>query len=123
MTDGIFKARNKHAFLWKEPLKEEFTTKLNEKLLVMLTRLCRALCLLLIKIPMSLPFAIAAIVWNGLFALFFYALGRREDARDFMNDTGKMFKRFWEGIKLEFSAKEILKDYYEMAQRLHDKRA
>jgi hypothetical protein len=97
--------------------------KLNEKLLVMLTRLCRALCLLLIKIPMSLPFAIAAIVWNGLFALFFYALGRREDARDFMNDTGKMFKRFWEGIKLEFSAKEILKDYYEMAQRLHDKRA
>lgn len=97
--------------------------KLEEKLLVMLTRLCRALCLLLIKIPMSLPFAIAAIVWNGLFALFFYALGRREDARDFMNDTGKMFKRFWEGIKLEFSAKEILKDYYEMAQRLHDKRA
>lgn len=97
--------------------------KLNEKLLVMLTRLCRALCLLLIKIPMSLPFAIAAIAWNGLFALFFYALGRREDARDFMNDTGKMFKRFWEGIKLEFSAKEILKDYYEMAQRLHDKRA
>lgn len=97
--------------------------KLNEKLLVMLTRLCRALCLLLIKIPMSLPFAIAAIVWNGLFALFFYARGRREDARDFMNDTGKMFKRFWEGIKLEFSAKEILKDYYEMAQRLHDKRA
>nr|DAG29853.1 MAG TPA: hypothetical protein [Caudoviricetes sp.] len=97
--------------------------KLNEKLLVMLTRLCRALCLLLIKIPMSLPFAIAAIVWNGLFALFFYALGRHEDARDFTNDTGKMFKRFLEGIKLEFSAKEILNDYYEMAQRLHDKRA
>ena len=51
--------------------------KLNEKLLVMLTRLCKALCLLLIQIPMSLPYAIAAIVWNGLCALFFYALGRR----------------------------------------------
>ena len=97
--------------------------KLNEKLLVMLTRLCKALCLLLIQIPISLPYAIAAIVWNGLLALFFYALGRREDARDFMNDTGKMFKRFWEGIKLEFSAKEILNDCCEMAQRLHDKRA
>lgn len=97
--------------------------KLNEKLLVMLTRLCKALCLLFIQIPISLPYAIAAIVWNGLFALFFYALGHREDARDFMNDTGKMFKRFWEGIKLEFSAKEILNDCCEMAQRLHDKRA
>ena len=94
--------------------------KLNEKLLVMLTRLCRALCLLLIKIPMSLPFAIAAIVWNGLFALFFYALGRREDARYLMNCVSKMFKRCWESIKLEFSAKEILKDYYEMDRNLNE---
>lgn len=97
--------------------------KLNEKLLVMLTRLRKAFCLLLIQIPISLPFAIFTVVWNGLFALFFYAVGRREDARNFMNDTGKRFKRFWEGIKLEFSAKEILNDCCEMAQRLHDKRA
>ena len=94
--------------------------KLNEKLLVMLTRLCRALCLLLIKIPMSLPFAIAAIVWNGLFALFFYALGEREDARYLMNYISKLFTIAWESIKAEFSAKEILKDYYKMDRRLNE---
>lgn len=97
--------------------------KLDEKLLVMLVWLRNASSLLLIRIPLALPFMIAAIVWNGLFALFFYALGRREDARDCMNDTGKMLTTAWESIKLEFSAKEILNNYYEMDQRLHDKRA
>lgn len=88
--------------------------KLKEKLVVLLIRLRNALTLLLIRIPMALPFAIFAIVWNGLLALFFRALGSREDARDFMNVTGRMFKTMWEGIKPQFSAKEILKDYYDM---------
>ena len=94
--------------------------KLNEKPLVMLTRLCRALCLLLIKIPMSLPFAIAAIVWCGLFAPLGYALGEREDARYLMNYISKLFTIAWESIKVEFSAKEILKDYYKMDRRLNE---
>lgn len=94
--------------------------KLKEKLLVMLIWLRDALSLLLIRIPMALPFAIFAIVWNGLFALFFYALGSREDARDLMNSMGEKFKRCWESIKVEFSAKEILKDYYKMDRRLNE---
>lgn len=40
-----------------------------------------------------------------------------------MNCISKTFTTCWEGIKLEFSAKEILNDCCEMAQRLHDKRA
>ena len=94
--------------------------KLDEKLLVMLIWLRNALSLLLIRIHLALPFVIAAIVLNGLFALFFYALGRREDARDFMNCTSKMFTSAWESIKLEFSAKEILNDYHEMDRRLNE---
>lgn len=94
--------------------------KLDEKLLVMLIWLRNALSLLLIRIPLALPFVIFTVVWNGLFALFFYALGRREDARDFMNCISKMFTSAWESIKLEFSAKEILNDYYEMDRRLNE---
>lgn len=94
--------------------------KLKEKLVVMLIWLRDALSLLLIRIPMALPFVIFAIVQNGLLALLFCALGSREDARDFMNGTGKMFKRCWESIKLEFSAKEILNDYHEMVRNLHE---
>ncbi len=94
--------------------------KLNEKRFVTMRRLCIALSLLLIRIPLALPFAIFAIVRNGLLALFFCALGSREDAREFMNGTGKIFKICWESIKLEFSAKEILKDCYEMDRRLNE---
>lgn len=94
--------------------------KLEEKLFVMLIWLRNALSLLLIRIPMALPFAIFAIVWYGLFALLGYAIGYREDARYLMNCVSKMFKRCWESIKLEFSAKEILKDYYEMDRNLNE---
>ena len=37
-----------------------------------------------------------------------------------MNCISKMFTIAWEGIKLEFSAKEILNDYYEMDRRLNE---
>ena len=94
--------------------------KLDEKLLVMLIWLRNALSLLLIRIPLALPFVIAAIVLNGMFALFCYALGRREDARDFMTCISKLFTICWEGIKLEFSAKEILNDYYEMDRSINE---
>ena len=94
--------------------------KLYEKLLVMLIWLRNALSLLIIRIPLALPFLIFEVVWNGLFALFFYALGRREDARDFMNCTSKTFTTAWESIKLEFSAKEILNNYYEMDRHLNE---
>ena len=81
--------------------------KLTKKLIVLLIRL-------------ALPFAIFAIVWNGLLALFFRALGSREDARDFMNASSRMFKTVWTGIKREFSAKEILKDYYDVDRYLNE---
>lgn len=120
LADGIFKARNKHSFLWKEPLKEEFMMKLNEKLLVMIVWLRNALSLLLIRIPMALPFAILEVVWCGLFALLAYALGKREDARYFMNCISKMFTIAWESTKLEFSVKEILNDYCEIYRKLYE---
>ena len=90
--------------------------KLNEKLLVMLIWLRNALSLLLVRIPLALPFAIFEVVWCGLFALLAKAIGDRENARYFMNCISKMFTTCWEGIKLEFSAKEILNDCCEMAQ-------
>lgn len=88
--------------------------KLEEKLFVMLIWLRNASSLLLIRIPLALPFAILEVVWCGLFALLGYALGKREDARYFMTCISKMFTIAWEGIKLEFSSKEILKDYYKL---------
>lgn len=94
--------------------------KLNEKLIVMLTWLRNALSLLLIRIPLALPFVIFEVVWCGLFAPLGYALGEREDARYLMNYIRKLFMIAWEGIKLEFSAKEILKDYYKMDRRLNE---
>lgn len=97
--------------------------KLNEKLLVMLIWLRNALSLLLIRIPIALPLAIFGVVLCGLFALLDQAIGDRENARYFMNCISKPFTTCWEGIKLEFSAKEILNDYHEMDRRLHDKRA
>ena len=96
--------------------------KLYEKLFVMLIWLRNALSLLLIRIPMALPFAIFGVVLCGLFALLDQAIGDRENARCFMNCISKTFTTCWESIKLEFSAKEILNDCCEMAQRLHDKR-
>ena len=94
--------------------------KLDEKLLVMLIWLRNALSLLLIRIPLALPFVIFAVVWFGLFALLSHAIGDRENERYFMNCISKMFTTAWESIKLEFSAKEILKDYYEMDRRLNE---
>lgn len=94
--------------------------KLNEKLSVMLIWLRNALSLLLIRIPLALPFLIFAVVWNGLLALLSYALGDRENARYFMNFISKMFTSAWESIKLEFSAKEILNDYHEMDRHLKE---
>ena len=88
--------------------------KLDEKLFVMLMWIRNALSLLLISIPLALPFAIFGVVWYGLFALLAQAIGDRENARYFMNCISKTFTTCWEGIKLEFSAKEILNDYYEM---------
>lgn len=94
--------------------------KLNEKLLVMIVWLRNALSLLLIRIPMALPFAILEVVWCGLFALLVYALGDREGARYFMNSISKMFTTAWESIKLEFSVKEILNDYCEIGRKLYE---
>ena len=94
--------------------------KLNEKLLVMLIWLRNALSLLLIRIPMALPFAIFGVVWCGLFALLAKAIGDRENARYFMNCISKMFTTCWESIKLEFSVKEILNDYCEMDRHLNE---
>ena len=94
--------------------------KLNEKLIVMLTWLRNALGLLLIRIPLALPFVIFEVVWCGLFASLGYALGKREDARYLMNYISKLFTIAWESIKLEFSAKEILKDYYKMDRLLNE---
>lgn len=94
--------------------------KLKEKLVVMLIRLRNALTLLLIRIPLIIPLALFVVVWNGLLALFFRALGSREDARDFMNATGRSFKAMWEGIKSQFSAKEILDDYYDAKRYLNE---
>lgn len=94
--------------------------KLNEKLSVMMIWLRNALSLLLIRIPLALPFLIFAVVWNGLLALLSYALGDRENARYFMNFISKMFTSAWESIKLEFSAKEILNDYHEMDRHLKE---
>ena len=94
--------------------------KLNEKLIVMLIRLRNALSLLFIRIPLVLPLMLFVFVRHGLFALFFYVLGDREDARYFMNYTSKMLKTAWENIKLEFSSKKILKDYYEMDRYLNE---
>ena len=94
--------------------------KLEEKLFVMLVWLRNALSLLLIRIPLALPFAIFEVVWCGLFALLAQAIGDRENARYFMNFISKMFTTCWEGTKLEFSAKEILNDYYEMDRRLNE---
>lgn len=94
--------------------------KLKEKLVVMPIMLRNALTLLLIRIPLVAPLALFVVVWNGLFALFFRALGSREDARDFMNTTGRMFKAMWESIKPQFSAKEILEDYYDMYRYLNE---
>ena len=94
--------------------------KLEEKLFVMLVRLRNVLSLLLIRIPLALPFAIFGVVWCGLFALLSHAIGDRENERYFMNCISKMFTSAWESIKLEFSAKEILNDYYEMDRRLNE---
>ena len=94
--------------------------KLNEKLLVMLIWLRNALSLLLIRIPLALPFAIFGVVLCGLFALLSQALGDRENARYFTNCISKMFTTCWESIKLEFSAKEILNDYYEMDRTIKE---
>ena len=94
--------------------------KLDEKLLVMLIWLRNALSLLLIRIPLALPFVIFSVVWFGLFALLGHAIGDRENERYFMNCISKMFTSALESIKLEFSAKEILKDYYEMGRRLNE---
>ena len=94
--------------------------KLDEKLFVMLIWLRNALSLLLIRIPLALPFAILEVVWCGLFALLGYAVGKREDARYFMNCISKMFTIAWQGIKLEFCSKEILKDYYKLDRYLNE---
>lgn len=48
--------------------------KLNEKLIVMLTWLRKALSLLLIRIPLELRFVIFGVVWCGLFALLAQAI-------------------------------------------------
>ena len=94
--------------------------KLTEKLVVMLIMLRNALTLSLIRIPLVTPLVLFVVVWNGLLALFFRALGSREDARDCMHMTGRMFKTMWEGIKPEFSAKEILKNYYDVDRYLNE---
>lgn len=94
--------------------------KLDEKLFVMLIWLRNALSLLLIRIPLALPFAIFGVVLCGLFALLSYAIGDRENTRYFMNCINKTFTIAWEGIKLEFSAKEILNDYYEMDRHIKE---
>ena len=94
--------------------------KLYEKLFVMLIWLRNALSLLLIRIPMALPFAIFGVVWCGLFALLAQAIGDRENARYFMNYISKMFTTCWEGIKQEFSAKEILNYCCEMDRHLNE---
>lgn len=94
--------------------------KLTEKLIVMLIRLRNALSLLFIRIPMALPLMLFTSVWNGLLALFCYVRGDREDARYCMNYTNKILKTAWEGIKLEFSAKEILNDYREKDRHLNE---
>ena len=94
--------------------------KLDEKLFVMLIWLRNVLSLLLISIPLALPFAIFGVVLCGLFALLAKAIGDRENARYFMNCISKTFTTCLEGIKLEFSAKEILNYYYEMDRLIND---
>lgn len=94
--------------------------KLTEKLIVMLIWLRDALSLLLIRIPLAFPLILYVFVRNGLLALFCCVLGDREDARYFMNGTSKMFKTMWESIKLEFSSKKILNDYYEVDRYLNE---
>ena len=94
--------------------------KLKEKLIVMLIRLRTALSLLLIRIPLALPLILFIAVRNWLLALFCYALGDREDARYCTNCISKVFTIAWERIKLEFSAKEILNDYYEVERHLNE---
>ena len=94
--------------------------KLDEKLFVMLIWLRNALILLLVRIPLALPFAIVEVVWCGLFALLAQAIGDRENARYFMNCISKMFTTCWESTKLEFSSKEILNYYYEMDRTINE---
>ena len=94
--------------------------KLDEKLFVMLIWLRNALSLLLIRIPMALPFIIFGVVWCGLFALLAQAIGDRENARYSMNCISKTFTSCLEIIKLEFSAKEILNDYHEMDRLINE---
>ena len=94
--------------------------KLNEKLLVMLIWLRNALSLLLVRIPLALPFAILEVVWCGPFARLAQAIGDRENARYFMNCISKMFTIAWENTKLEFSVKEILNYYCEMDRSINE---
>ena len=94
--------------------------KLDEKMVVMLIWLRNALSLLLIRIPLALPFVIFEVVWCGLFTPLCYALGDREDARYLMNFISKQFTIAWESIKVEFSVKEILNEYYKMDRHLNE---
>ena len=94
--------------------------RLDEKLFVMLVWLRNALSLLLISIPLALPFAIFGVVWCGLFALLAQAIGDRENARYFMKCISKTFTTCWEVTKQEFSAKEILNYYYEMDRSINE---
>ena len=94
--------------------------KLDEKLFVMLMWIRNALSLLLIRIPMALPFLIFGVVGYGLFAMLAQATGDRETARDSMNCISKTFTSCWEIIKQKFSAKEILNDYYEMDRPINE---